>query len=124
MSITETALSAGLTSFIGAVTTANINLDSEEDATYFIPTNQAFETVGSALNDASDDELQDILNYHYLNVGPPLYTSRISKAQWNTTEGENVRMSYNDDNSLFVNSAAVTHANILVANGVVHILDQ
>lgn len=125
MSVTDTALSAGLTSFAGAVTTLNVNSESDDDVTWFLPTNEAFQTVGSIFTDASDDELQNILNYHYLtDTGLPLYTSRIDKAQWNTAEGGNLRLSYDDDNSLFVNSAAVTQANILVANGVVHIIDQ
>ena len=123
--MSETVLSAGLTSWVGAVTTANVNLDFEEDATYFLPTNQAFQTVGSALDNASSDELEDVLIYHYLNhTNLPLYTSRISRAQWPTAEGENIILSYNADNNLFVNSAAVTHANILLANGVAHIIDQ
>lgn len=125
MSVTETALAVGLTSFLGAVTTANMDLNTNDDVTYFLPTDTAFQTVGSALNDASDDELQNILNYHYLNdTGVPLYTSNIDKARWNTAEGENVQLSYENDNSLFVNSAAVTRANMLVANGVAHVIDQ
>ena len=125
LTLSETALAAGLTSFVGAITTVNTNLDSVEDATYFVPTNDAFEAVESAMNDASDSELQDILEYHYLNSSTtPLYTSLIDSAQQETAAGQNVRLSYNDDSELFVNSAAITHANILVANGVVHIIDQ
>jgi uncharacterized surface protein with fasciclin (FAS1) repeats len=110
---------------MGAVINVNTNLDSVEDATYFAPTNEAFETVGSAMNDASHSELQHILEYHYINSSSsPLYNPMIDTEHYETAAGQNVRLSYNDGDNLFVNTAAVTHANVLVANGVVHIIDQ
>ena len=123
----ETVLNARLTSFAGAVTTANLDVDSVSDGTFFAPTNQAFETVGSALTSASSSDLTDILRYHYIsgsNSDSPLYTSRISSASEQTANGDSVSFSYNSGTDLFVNSAAVTYANLLVQNGVVQIIDQ
>lgn len=121
----ETALTAGLTSFAGAVATANMDLDSITDGTFFVPTNNAFETVGSDMNAASRSELTDILEYHYLeDTSGPLYTSNVDSMRKETAGGKKVTLSYNSGNALFVNTAAVIHANILVQNGVVHIVDQ
>ena len=123
--MSDAALAAGLTSVLGAATKINLDWWSDDDATYFLPNNEAMRTVGSAINAASDEELQNILMYHCLNhTVSPLYTSGINSANWTTAQGEKVFLSYGDQNSLFVNSAEVVHANILVRNGVVHIIDQ
>lgn len=126
LSVSETAINAGLTSFAGAVTTANLNIGQVTDGTFFAPTNEAFETVGSALT-SSDADLTSILQYHYLNGqnnDSPLYTSKISSGSQKTAEGSDVSLSYNDGSDLFVNTAAVTYANLLVQNGVIQIIDQ
>jgi uncharacterized surface protein with fasciclin (FAS1) repeats len=123
--MSDAALAAGLTSALGAATKINFDWWSDDDATYFLPSNDAMRAVGSAINGASDEELQNILMYHYLNdTVSPLYTSGIDSATWTTAQGEKVSISYGDQNSLFVNSATVVHPNILVRNGVVHIIDK
>ena len=67
LSMEDTALAAGLTSAIGAANKLNLDWWRDDDATYFMPNNEAFRKVGSALKDIPDDELRNILTYHYLN---------------------------------------------------------
>ena len=124
-SISDVALAAGLTSVLGAATKVNLDWWSDDDATYFLPNNEAMRAAGSAINGASNEELQNILLYHYLNdTAPPLDISGINPANLTTAQGEDVVLSYGDQHALFVNSAKVVRANILVQNGVVHIIDQ
>lgn len=121
----ETALAAGLTSAIAAATKTNLDWWTDDGASYFMPTNEAFRAVGSIMSVASDDELWDVLTYHYVNdTNTPLYTSEMTEANQTTAGGENVLLSQNDDKALFVNMAAINSANILVENGVMHIIDQ
>lgn len=121
----DTALAAGLTSAMGAANKINLDWWQDHDATYFMPTNEAFRMVGSFFNDISDDELRNILTYHYLNdTETPIYTSKMNTANWTTAGGEDVLLSQSDENELFVNTARLTRANILVQNGVMHIVDQ
>jgi uncharacterized surface protein with fasciclin (FAS1) repeats len=76
LSFAETAHAAGLTSALMAATKANLDWWTDYPATYFIPNNDAFQNVGSAMNDASDEELRSILTYHYLNrTRAPIFTS-------------------------------------------------
>ena len=121
----DTALAAGLTSAIGAANKINFDWWRDDYATYFVPNNEAFRKVGSAMNDASDDELQNVLMYHYLNnTEAPIYTTKMDNANWTTAGGEDVLLSQSDQSELFINTARITQANILVSNGVMHIIDQ
>ena len=120
----DTALAAGLTSAIGAANKINLDWWEDNDATYFMPNNEAFRKVGSVFDDISDNDLRDILTYHYLNdTERPLYTSTIKAANWTTAGGEGV-LSHSDTKGTFVNAAKVIQSNILVQNGVMHIIDE
>ena len=93
------------------------------DATWLAPNNQAFQNVASALTSSSAD-INSILNYHLVSGGP-LYTSSISNSKYGTADGKDVTFTYgNGGTSLYVNTAAFVQANILVSDGVMHIIDQ
>jgi uncharacterized surface protein with fasciclin (FAS1) repeats len=125
LSMADTALAAGLTSAIGAANKISLDWWQDGGATYFIPNNEAFRTVGSVFNDISDGELSNILTYHYLNdTETPIYSSRMHTGDWTTAGGEHVLLSPSDEHELFVNTAKVVQSNILVQNGVIHIIDQ
>lgn len=124
LSIVDTAIAANLTSFAGAINISSVDVEAEDDCTFFVPTNTAFSTVGSALQNASASEVDTLVLYHFINDTTPIYTPRIDHEQWISALRENVTMSYLNGNELFINSARVTRANILVENGVLHVLDQ
>ena len=120
VSVEETAVAAGATSFAGAVSQSGLSTDTD-DATWLVPNNEAFQRVGSALTSGS---LNSVLKYHLVEGGP-LYTSDISKSTYSTSEGSNVHFQYaNQGADLYVNTAAVLTANVIVSDGVMHIISQ
>ena len=48
----------------------------------------------------------------------------MNNVNWTTAGGEDVLLSHNDKNDVFVNTAKIIQSNILVQNGVMHIIDQ
>lgn len=122
--ITATSIAAGLTSHVGAVEDASFKWDEWSNSTFFVPNNQGFQVVGSVLMDMTPEELHTILMYHVINDTTPIYTPEIDHADWITTTDTNVTFNFTADSTIFVNSAAIVQANILVANGVIHIIDK
>lgn len=123
-SVLDTAVAAGLTSFAGAVNSSSIDVLAEDDCTFFVPSNEAFDRVGSIFENASSEVVDEVVLYHFINDTTPIYTPRIDHEQWISALRENVTFSYPAADELFINSARVTQANILVENGVIYILDQ
>ena len=64
--ISITAIFANLTSVVGALTQAGIaeTVDTTPDITVFVPTNEAFEAIGSAVSNLTTQQLASILEYH------------------------------------------------------------
>ena len=108
-----------------AATEVNLDWWTDYPATYFIPNNEAFQNVGNMMNGASDDELRSILAYHYLNrTRTPIWTSTMYNGNVATANGEHVWIARSEDGIFSVNSATMTQHNIIVQNGVLHIIDQ
>ena len=124
--ITTTALYSNLTSLVGATLLGSFPWDNWSNATFFAPTNLAFSRIGSALTDFNQDDLHTILMYHVINDTTPVYTSRIDHAEWISTTGTNVTWTYpiEEGETIFINEAAILVPNVLVANGVMHVLDK
>ncbi|KAI9755044.1 MAG: hypothetical protein M4579_004447 [Chaenotheca gracillima] len=122
--ISTTAGAAGLTAIAGALTAADLvaTLDSLMDVTVFVPNNDAFLAIGSALPNLTTEQLTSILEYHVIN-GTVAYSSTLSNTSVPTLAGPDVTISI-VDGSVFVNSAKVILPDILVANGVVHVIDN
>ncbi|EUC44982.1 hypothetical protein COCMIDRAFT_5741 [Bipolaris oryzae ATCC 44560] len=124
-SVSDIATAAGLTSVRGALVSANLveTVNTTPDVTIFAPTNQAFQNIGSALPGLSADDLTKILTYHVI-AGTVGYSTRLANGtSLATVNGANVTITIND-NGIFVNNAEVVIADVLVANGVVHVIDQ
>jgi len=73
----------------------------------------------------STAELANVLNYHIVNGSHPVgYTSNlINGTQLQTRQGGKLTVTF-ASNSLFVNSARVLQQDILLSNGVLHVLDN
>ncbi len=119
-----TAVAAGLTSLASALTTANLvsTVNGLKDVTIFAPSNAAFGAIGSALGNISISQLTSILTYHVV-VGTVGYSTLLSNTTLKTVNGANVTITV-EDGSVFVNSAKVIIPNVLVSNGVVHVIDK
>lgn len=121
--ISVTAETLGLSSIAGALTMANLveAVDDLDDVTVFVPSNAAFQAIGSVLANASVDALTSILEYHVIN-GTVLYSTDVSNTTVPTLQGNSITATV-VNGSIFINQAKVIIPNVLVANGVVHVID-
>ncbi|KAJ4366005.1 hypothetical protein N0V95_000383 [Ascochyta clinopodiicola] len=124
--VSDTLTTANLSSLRGALNATNLldAVDSTPDVTIFAPSNQAFQDIGSALGNLSTSDISNILTYHVVN-GTVGYSSGIENGTVLTTlNGQNLTITIGEEGRIFVNSARVTIADVLVANGVVHVIDE
>jgi uncharacterized surface protein with fasciclin (FAS1) repeats len=118
-----TAAAANLTSLVGALTQANLvnTVDALRDVTIFAPSNAAFSSIGSAVVNLTSAELAGILTYHVVN-GTVGYSPGLTNTTLTTVNGGTVRITV-QNGTVYVNSARVVTPDVLVANGVVHVID-
>lgn len=121
--ISQTAIEFNLTSIAGALTAANLveTVDYLSDVTVFVPNNAAFQAIGSALPNLTMEQVTAILTYHVVN-GTVAYSTTLSNTTVPTVQGGNLTITI-IDGEVFVNSARVIVPDVLVANGVVHVID-
>ena len=120
--VSATASAANLTYFLGALSEAGLasTINSLSDVTIFAPSNVAFESIGNLVGNLSTEALTSILQYHVLN-GTIAYSPSIGNGSVETLGGDvNLTVA---DSAIFVNQARVTNADVLVANGVIHVID-
>jgi hypothetical protein len=95
------------------------------NVTYFIP--NSAEALANATNiikvNGTSAELEALFEYHivrdFLGYSPLLTNGTSLK----TAQGENITITI-QDGQMFVNSAKVIETDLIVANGVVHVLDR
>ncbi|KAI9870279.1 MAG: hypothetical protein M1823_008794, partial [Watsoniomyces obsoletus] len=106
-----------------ALTAAELveTVDTLSDVTVFVPNNAAFQAIGSALPNLTIEQVTSILTYHVVQ-GTVGYSALLSNTSLPTVEGTSVTISIIGD-AVFVNSARVVLPDVLVANGVVHVID-
>jgi len=123
--ISATAAQLNLTSVVGALTNTSLaaTVDGLSDVTAFIPNNAAFQSIGSALGNLSMEDLTSILTYHVVSGSMPYYSTSLSNTSLATVQGSNLTISV-VGSDVFVNSARVLIPDIIVANGVVHVIDN
>ncbi|KKY21267.1 putative beta-ig-h3 fasciclin [Diplodia seriata] len=136
--VSSTALAANLTALVGALTNASLvdAVDTTPDVTIFAPSNDAFAAVGSVLANASAAELAAVLGYHVVNgTAGALYSADLVAANRNGSNqtstvqltalgGGELTIRVLDDGDVFVNGAKVIVPDLLVANGVLHVIDS
>ncbi|KIX95958.1 uncharacterized protein Z520_08213 [Fonsecaea multimorphosa CBS 102226] len=123
-SISDTAAQLDLSAATGALTSANLvtTVDTLSDVTLFVPNNEAFEAIGSALPNLTTQGLSSILQYHLVQ-GVVGYSPLLQNGTVKTVQGKDVTITI-EDGEVFVNSARVVVPDVLVANGVVHVIDN
>ncbi|KAF9632049.1 hypothetical protein BFW01_g2911 [Lasiodiplodia theobromae] len=124
--VSSTAVATNLTALVGALTNASLvgAVDTTPDVTIFAPANDAFAAIGSVLDGTSSDDLSNLLSYHVVN-GTVAYSSDLQGNQTVTAlNGGDLTIRVLDDGDVFVNGARVIIPDILVANGVVHVIDN
>lgn len=106
---------------INSILTNPQTVNSLSDVTIFAPSNAAFAAIGSALGSLTTTQLTQILTYHVV-TGTVGYSSLLTNTTLKTVNGESLTITILNG-SVFVNSARVITPNVLVANGVVHVID-
>ncbi|KFA65072.1 hypothetical protein S40285_03097 [Stachybotrys chlorohalonatus IBT 40285] len=122
--IVDTAVAAELSALVGAVQTADLGetLLGLEDITVFAPNNAAFQEIASLTGNLSTEVLGSILRYHVI-AGTIAYSSTLGNTSVETVGGNNVNITVTDG-GVYVNEARVLIADVLIANGVVHVIDS
>lgn len=115
-----------LTAFGGAVTNTSLSnaLNITPDLTIFAPNNDAFQALGSSLSTLSIADITSLLNYHVVNSTTVGYSTNLKNGTvLKTRQGGKITVTF-ASNSLFVNSARVLQQDILLSNGVLHVIDN
>jgi uncharacterized surface protein with fasciclin (FAS1) repeats len=123
--VTAVASRANLELAAGALATSGIaeTVDEAQDLTIFLPTDEAFDLIGSAVASASSETLRDILAYHAF-AGEILFSPSFSNTTLDTLQGGPLTASVFPDGSIFVNNAKIILPNVILSNGVLHIIDS
>lgn len=118
-----TAGDFGFTAFTGALEKTDLAaaIDGARDLTVFVPTNEAFQSVGSVLKGASMEKLQAIAEYHVI-PGSVMWSPTIADGTVKSLSGDDITFSV-VDGSAYVNTAHILIPNIPILNGVAHIID-
>ena len=113
-----------ITSFVGALYATNLVAEFAEapDVTIFAPRNTAFQQLAGTLATTDPEALKKILRYHIVPKTVIQSQDLKGNASLTTPQGALTITRFNND--IFVNSAKVIQTDILVANGVVHMLDN
>lgn len=112
-------------SFLGGLFKAGLmpDLAYRKDITVFAPRDQAMEMIGSTLNSMSAKELARVMGYHIV-PGKVLVSSDLENAtSLQTLADENV-MVRQIGNEKFINSAKIITTDILISNGILHIISN
>lgn len=122
--ITTTLDDLNLTAALGAITRTNLAGigDVLPDVTVFAPDNAAFQAIASEIANMSIAQLTNVLEFHVLN-GTVLYSTMLQNNSIPTSEGVNLQFT-TTNGSIFVNNARIVIPDVLVANGVMHVIDE
>lgn len=100
--------------------------ESLRDATFFVPSNKAFESISNIYSNSTPEDLAKLLSYHAVSTEGqgPLYSSKITgNATIKTHDGQDLHIQVRNG-SVFVNNAKVIQPDLLIAGGVIHVIDQ
>ncbi|KAL8870881.1 MAG: hypothetical protein Q9174_003175 [Haloplaca sp. 1 TL-2023] len=122
----QTVPQFNLTAAGGAIEKASLSsyVNTRPDVTLFVPANTAFQAIGETLELMPSEQLQRILNYHVVNGSTVGYSANLPNGTTlRTRTGQNLTITF-ASNSLFVNQARVIQQDLLLTNGVMHVIDN
>ncbi|KAJ4314242.1 hypothetical protein N0V94_006550 [Neodidymelliopsis sp. IMI 364377] len=114
------ALEAAQLNFAFGETGADVQGLNISDFTIFVPTDTAFESIGSVLASADLKTLQEVLRYHIIpnNV---IFSPSLGNVTVPSLQGTNLTFTVLPDGSAWVNNARITFPNNILFNGVAHV---
>ncbi|KAF1947847.1 beta-Ig-H3/Fasciclin [Clathrospora elynae] len=122
----DTLSAASLTSLRGALNATDLvsTVNDTPNITVFAPSNEAIQDIGSALANLTTQQITDILTYHVVTTGDIGYSSKLKNGTTLKTANGNDLTVTIGDGGIFVNNARVVTSDILIANGVLHVIDE
>ncbi|KAK5168882.1 uncharacterized protein LTR77_006191 [Saxophila tyrrhenica] len=125
LSISETLITGNFTALAGAATQTDLVTPLEElsDVTIFCPNNDAFQRIAGGTDGITKEALAEILQYHVVQ-GTVGYSTVLSNTTLPTLAGKGLEITITDDGAVFVNNARVINADVLIANGVLHVINE
>ncbi|KAI1390497.1 FAS1 domain-containing protein [Hypoxylon trugodes] len=122
--ISDTFSNANLTAAEGAINTANLtdSVANTHDITIFAPNNDAFNAIGSIVSNLTSDQLTSIVGYHVIN-GSVNYSTDLQNTTFTAVNGQNITITVLNG-TVYANSAKITVPDILLENGVAHVIDE
>ncbi|KAK4452198.1 FAS1 domain-containing protein [Podospora aff. communis PSN243] len=100
------------------------NLASARDVTILAPHNAAFQHHAGTLHETTHDDLKRILRYHII-PGAVLHSWEFQNGSYLASAEENKSMTITRvGNWIFANSAQFLQTDILISNGIVHMVDD
>ncbi|CAG7560742.1 unnamed protein product [Fusarium equiseti] len=123
--ILQVLMASKVESFLGGLFKAGLmpGLADRNDITVFAPRDQAMESVGSTLNSMSAKELARVMGYHIVPGKVLVSTSLVNDTSLNTLAGEKTYIRQ-VGNEKFINSAKIITTDILISNGILHIISN
>lgn len=117
-----------LSTFVSACKAADLGalISDGSEYTVFAPSNEAFAslpqgTLESLLMPENKDQLVTILSYHI--IPGKVMSDEVNEGKAPTVQGEEIDLTTSDE-SVKINGANVTTADIEASNGVIHVIDQ
>ncbi|RKF75391.1 Fasciclin-like arabinogalactan protein [Golovinomyces cichoracearum] len=122
-SISETAVEAKLDSLVAALQKTDLvnTVDHLPNATVFAPNDAAFEASSDSTSKLNSDELKNVLTYHVAKKIK--YSIELDHSHLHNLNGSHIHV-HRDGKNITVDSAKVITADVLVSNGVVHVIDK
>lgn len=128
----ETSLAFQIWSFLGGLYAADLMPDVAErrNVTIFAPQDEAFDLVGGTLEDMDVEALARVMGYHVVPGRVLVSSKMVNGTRLETlasSESGNGRQSLTirqTGNNQYVNSAQILQPDILIANGILHIISN
>lgn len=125
VNFSTTAVDLNLTACVGASTSTELLdvFDLRQDVTIFVPNNEAFNNIGNLISNFTTEDLTNIMSYHAVS-GRVVYSDTYRGTSLPTLDsGKNLTITALN-NDVYVNSARILISDILIANGVIHVIDN
>ncbi|KAK7415211.1 hypothetical protein QQX98_006058 [Neonectria punicea] len=125
----ETAMAFQVDSFLGALFETHLmpKLADRKNITVFAPSDRSFRYVGGSLDNLSADELADVMGYHIVPdkvlASSALTNNTVMDTLSKDTSGQAKTITVHElSNGLYINSAQIQQADLLLANGIMHVI--
>ena len=115
-----------LTAFVGALYATDLitELVRQKDVTIFAPRTAAFQRLAGTLESMDKEKLKRILRYHIVPGNLTHVWELKNASSLASADNGNKLTITRHSNSIFINAAEIIQADILISNGLVHLIDN